>query len=141
MALKEADTAMSEGEVPVGAILLGAQGEILARGHNRCVSSSDPSAHAEVLALREGGRALKNYRVGGAVLVVTLEPCMMCAGALVHSRIAGVVYGARDPKAGAVESCMDGLDQYFHNHRPWHMGGIMEGECSALLQDFFAKQR
>lgn len=141
LALKEAEKARAASEVPVGALVAGADGRILARGHNLCVTSSDPSAHAEIAVLREAGTAAGNYRLGGAFLVVTLEPCMMCAGALVHARLAGVVYGARDHRAGAVESCLDGLDQYFHNHRPWHLGGILEEECAALLKDFFLDAR
>lgn len=141
LALEEARAARAAGEVPVGALLVGADGEILARAHNRCIGENDPCAHAEIAALRAAGAAAANYRLGGSFLVVTLEPCMMCAGALVHARLAGVVYGARDAKAGAVESRMDGLDQYFHNHRPWHLGGILEEECAALLKDFFVAAR
>lgn len=141
LALDEAKKAKSAGEVPVGALLVGADGKILARAHNSCIALHDPSAHAELQAMRLAGREAKNYRLGGSFLVVTLEPCMMCAGAIVHARLSGLVYGARDAKAGAVESCMDGLDEYFHNHRPWHMGGILEAECSSLLKDFFAGER
>lgn len=141
LALDEAEKADAAGEVPVGALLVGSGGEVLAAGHNLCVTASDPSAHAEIVVLRKAGAATGNYRLGGAFLAVTLEPCMMCAGALVHARLAGVVYGARDPRAGAVESCLDGLAQYFHNHRPWHLGGILEKECAARLKDFFVSSR
>lgn len=141
LALEEAEKARAAGEVPVGALVIGADGEIMARGHNLCLALSDPTAHAELMALRAAGEAAGNYRLGGSFLVVTLEPCMMCAGAAVHARLAGVVYGARDPKAGAVESCLDGLEQYFHNHRPWHLGGVLEAECTAPLKDFFAGSR
>lgn len=141
LALEEAALARQSGEVPVGALLLGKNGDILARGHNQCIGFSDPCAHAEVVALRNAGQLMHNYRLGGSILVVTLEPCLMCTGALIQARVEGVVYGARDPKAGTVESCLDGFEQYFHNHRPWHLGGILEAECAALLQDFFADQR
>lgn len=141
LALAEAEKARAAGEIPVGALVVGAGGEVLSAGHNLCITLSDPSAHAEIVVLSEAGAATKNYRLGGAFLVVTLEPCLMCAGAAVHARLAGVVYGARDPKAGAVESCLEGLDQYFHNHRPWHLGGILEEECAAVLQEFFLSSR
>lgn len=141
LALEEAKKAEEAGEVPVGALVVGPDGKLLSRAHNMCITSSDPSAHAEVEAMRLAGRETGNYRLGGAFLVVTLEPCMMCAGAAVHARLAGVVYGARDSRAGAVESCLDGLDEYFHNHRPWHLGGILEDECAALLKEFFITAR
>lgn len=141
LAIEEAKKSQHSGEVPVGALLLAHDGKILARAHNRCIAGCDPTAHAEIMAMRLAGAAAANYRLGGSYLVVTLEPCMMCAGALVHARIEGVVYGARDKKAGAIESCMDGLEQYFHNHRPWHLGGILEDECAALLSGFFEEQR
>ncbi|MDL2307587.1 tRNA adenosine(34) deaminase TadA [Desulfovibrio sp. OttesenSCG-928-C06] len=140
-ALAEAHKALESAEVPVGAVVVDAQGQIIGRGHNSPVTANDPSGHAEINAMREAAQSLGNYRLGGAYLVVTLEPCLMCAGAAVHSRLAGVVYGARDPKAGAVESCLAALDLPFHNHQPWHMGGIMEKECAALLSDFFAERR
>ena len=136
-ALEEAHKGQALGEVPVGAVLVGGDGRILATAHNEPVALHDPTAHAEVLALRRGGQALGNYRLNNAVLVVTLEPCLMCAGALVHSRVAGVVFGAADPRAGAVISCCDGLAQPFLNHRVWHMGGVRSEACAALLLDFF----
>lgn len=137
MALDEARKGQGLGEVPVGAVLVGGDGRILARAHNEPVALHDPTAHAEVLALRRGGQALGNYRLKDAVLVVTLEPCLMCTGALVHSRVAGVVFGAADVRAGAVVSCCDGLAHAFLNHRVWHMGGVRSEECAALLLDFF----
>ena len=133
--------AAREDEVPVGAVLVAADGRLLARAHNRPVALHDPTAHAEILALRAAGAASGNYRLGGGVLVVTLEPCAMCAAALVHARLAGVVYGAADRLAGAVTSCTETLDQPFFNHRVWHMGGVLARESVDLLQDFFAGRR
>ena len=141
LALDEARQAAREDEVPVGAVLVAADGRLLARAHNRPVALHDPTAHAEVLALRAAGAALGNYRLGGCVLVVTLEPCAMCAAALVHARLAGVVYGAADHLAGAVSSCAELLDAPFFNHRVWHMGGICSAACAAALRDFFALRR
>ena len=130
LALDKARQAAREDEVPVGAVLVAADGRLLARAHNRPVALHDPTAHAEILALRAAGAASGNYRLGGGVLVVTLEPCAMCAAALVHARLAGVVYGATET-----------LDQPFFNHRVWHMGGVLARESVALLQDFFAGRR
>jgi tRNA(adenine34) deaminase len=141
LALSEARKAEADGEVPVGAVVVGASGEILSTAHNRCIALSDPSAHAELLALRGAGEALANYRLEDTVLVCTLEPCLMCCGALVHARVRGLVYGAADERAGAVSSQLDGLDQPFHNHRPWHMPGILACESAELLRVFFEKKR
>lgn len=140
-ALLLARVAQTLAEVPVGAVLVSAQGDIIGRGHNRPVALHDPTAHAEIMALRDAGERMENYRLEDAVLVVTLEPCLMCVGALAHARVAGVVYGAADIRAGAVDSCLDGFDQPFLNHAVWHMGGICEEECAALLQDFFSERR
>ena len=140
-AIVVARQALLQGEVPVGALVVDPTGTILATGHNQPVALSDPSAHAEIMAMRAAGAALGNYRLEGCVLVVTLEPCLMCTGAIVHARLAGVLYGAADNKAGAVESCFSGLDLPFHNHRVWHMGGIAAPECASLLQNFFQKNR
>ncbi len=138
MALEEAHKASSlHDEVPVGAVLVSAQGEILARAHNACIHKHDPTAHAEILALRQAGKKIENYRLKGTVLVVTLEPCLMCAGALVHARIDGLVYGAQDLKAGAISSCCDSLEQPFLNHKVWHMGGVKSEKCAELLKTFF----
>lgn len=139
LALEEARRAAYNDEVPVGALVVGADGRFLSRAGNAPVRLHDPVAHAEIRALRQAGQTLGNYRLGGAVLVVTLEPCLMCVGALVHSRVAGVVYGAADARAGAVISCCEGLDQGFHNHRVWHMGGVRAQECAALLREFFIR--
>ena len=141
LALTEARRGLALGEVPVGAVLVAADGQILARAHNEPVRLHDPTAHAEILALRRGGEALGNYRLNTTVLVVTLEPCLMCVGALAHSRVAGVVYGAADAQAGAVMSRCEGLDNPFLNHKVWHMGGICAEQCAALLTEFFARGR
>ena len=141
LALAQARMAATEGEVPVGAVLAGPDGRILAQCRNAPVALCDPTAHAEILALRAAGAALGNYRLNGCVLVVTLEPCAMCAAALVHARLAGVVYGAADDLAGAVISRAEYLDAPFCNHRVWHMGGVRAGASAALLRDFFAGKR
>lgn len=139
LALDEARAALVAGEVPIGAVLVGPDGRILARCHNRPIALHDPTAHAEVLALRAAGAALGNYRLSGCILVVTLEPCAMCAAALRHARLAGLVYGAADPLAGAVTSCAEYLDMV--GQGPWHMGGVLAEPCAALLQDFFQQRR
>lgn len=141
LALAEADKASAAGEVPVGAVVVDAAGAVIGRGHNAPVARHDPTAHAEIAALREASSRTENYRLNGCVLAVTLEPCLMCVGAIVHARISGVVFGARDPKAGAVSSQLDGFDLGLHNHTPWQAGGILESECAALLQAFFASRR
>lgn len=140
-ALAEARSARDEGEVPVGAVLLSGHGDVLARAGNAVERLGDPTAHAEVLALRRACRKAGNHRLEGAVLAVTLEPCLMCAGALVHARLAGVVFGAADKSAGAVTSCLEAFDEPFLNHRVWHMGGVREAECAVLLRDFFLAKR
>ena|SRR5437588_9422712 len=139
-ALAEADLAREAGEVPVGAIVV-LEGKIIARGRNAVIGSSDPTAHAEIVALREAARAVGNYRLNGAVLYSTIEPCAMCAGALVHARIARLVYGARDPKAGAVETHFGICTTDSLNHQVSVEGGILEGECSRVLQSFFRDRR
>lgn len=127
-------------EVPVGAVLV-ANGEIVGEGWNRSVSGNDPSAHAEVLALRDAGQKLGNYRFPGATLYVTLEPCTMCSGALVHARVARVVYGADDPKTGAAGSVFDTLISEKHNHRISVAGGLRAEEAAELLRTFFRLRR
>ena len=140
-ALIEAELAALEGEVPVGAVLVGPHGDILARGHNRPAKLNDPTGHAEILVLREAGSRAGNYRLPGHVLYVTLEPCVMCVGALVHARVAMVVYGAQDPRAGALESVYQiGTDGRL-NHRFQVVGGVMAEESRALLQAFFQGRR
>ncbi len=129
------------GEVPVGALLVNMQGDIIAKAHNEPISSNDPTAHAEILVLRRAAILQKNYRLQNTILIVTLEPCLMCTGAIVHARLDGVVYGAYDKKSGAVSSCLHGLDLPLLNHQTWHMGGILEQECSSLLDSFFKTKR
>ncbi len=140
-ALIEAELAAIEGEVPVGAVLVGPDGDILARGHNGPAKLHDPTGHAEILVLREAGSRVGNYRLPGHVLYVTLEPCVMCVGALVHARVAMVVYGAQDPKAGALESVYQiGTDGRL-NHCFQVVAGVMAEESRALLQAFFQGRR
>jgi tRNA(adenine34) deaminase len=141
LALDQAFLAGQAGEVPVGAVVLSRQGEVLARAGNAAVSTHDPTAHAEILALRRAGEAAGNYRLDGAILAVTLEPCLMCLGAMVHARIGGLVYGARDPKAGAVASCLRGLDLDFLNHRFPVLDGVLADDCAGALKRFFLGRR
>ena len=141
LALEEAVAAARLGEVPVGALVVDADGRIIGRGHNAPVSQADPTAHAEIAALRQAAKATGNYRLCGCTLVVTLEPCLMCLGAMTHARVAGLVYGAADARAGAVVSRMDGLELPFLRHAIWHAGEILADECAALLTDFFSKLR
>lgn len=141
LALREAARAARAGEVPVGAVLVDAGGEVIARGHNRPIVGRDPTAHAEVVTLRRAARRLGNYRLPGTTLYVTVEPCAMCAGALVLARVARVVFGALDPKGGAARSLYRILDDPRLNHRVEVVGGILEAECAALLRDFFRSRR
>lgn len=140
-ALDAAEVAAGIYEVPVGAVLISPEGELLAKSCNAPISSADPTAHAEIRCLRQACKAVDNYRLPGAILAVTLEPCLMCAGALVHARVAGVVYGASDPKSGALHSRLRVHDLDFLNHRFWIKGGVSEEECSAILQRFFQQRR
>jgi tRNA(adenine34) deaminase len=145
-AIAEAQRAAAEGEVPVGALVVGrrtagADDLIVAAAHNRPIALNDPTAHAEMLALRQAAAALGAYRLAGAALFVTLEPCVMCVGAMVHARIAELYFGARDEKAGALGSVYDiGRDGRL-NHRIEVYGGLLEPECAALLRDFFRSRR
>ncbi|WP_330452920.1 MULTISPECIES: tRNA adenosine(34) deaminase TadA [unclassified Streptomyces] len=136
-ALAEADRAAATGDVPVGAVVLGPDGALLAAGHNEREATGDPTAHAEVLALRRAAAALGEWRLSGCTLVVTLEPCTMCAGALVQSRVDRVVYGARDEKAGATGSLWDVVRDRRLNHRPEVVAGVLEADCAAPLTAFF----
>jgi tRNA(adenine34) deaminase len=140
-ALACAREAQAAGEVPVGAVIADATGAVVARAANAPIARHDATAHAEMLALRAAGRALGNYRLPGCVLYVTLEPCAMCVGALVHARVARVVYGAADPKAGACGSVFDLAASAKMNHRIEVTGGVLAEECSALLKRFFAARR
>ena len=140
MALEEAGKAGSAGEVPVGAVVV-LEGEVIGRGHNRSVSDHDPTAHAEMNALRNAAMRLGNYRLQGAELYVTLEPCIMCAGALLHARIARLVYAAPDPRYGAAGSALNLLDSPFANHRTRVVSGVLRREAAALLDEFFAERR
>lgn len=128
------------GEVPVGAVVV-RDGVIVGQGFNAPISRHDPSAHAEIMALRDAAQRLGNYRLVGCELFVTLEPCLMCAGAIMHARIARVVYGASDPKAGACGSVLDAFGELRLNHHAVVQGGVMAGECGLLLSDFFALRR
>jgi tRNA(adenine34) deaminase len=139
-ALVEARRGFVAGEVPVGALVV-VDGAVVARAHNEPVALADPTAHAEVLALREAARKLGNYRLVGAALFATVEPCPMCCGAALHARVARVVYGARDPKAGAVESLYRLLDDARMNHRVAATGGVLADESAALLREFFETRR
>ena len=140
LALREAERALVHGDVPVGAVLVAA-GEVIGTGRNERELRQDPTAHAELLALREAARHLGNWRVLDSVLYVTLEPCAMCAGAIVLGRVTRVVFGAADPKAGAAGSVLDVLGERRFNHRPLVAGGLLRDECAALLTDFFVARR
>lgn len=140
-ALAAARAAGAAGDVPVGAVVLGRDGAVLAAAGNRRERDADPTAHAEVLALRAAARALGRWRLDDCTLVVTLEPCTMCAGALVAARIGTLVFGAFDPRAGAVASLFDVVRDPRLNHRPQVVSGIMAGPCSAVLDGFFADRR
>lgn len=140
MALELARQAAALGEVPVGAIVV-RDGEVIGRGFNRPIGGHDPSAHAEIAALRDAGQQVGNYRLPGATLYVTLEPCTMCIGAMFHARIARVVFGARDPKTGAAGSVLDLFAESRLNHHASVEGGLLATECGALLSSFFAARR
>jgi tRNA(adenine34) deaminase len=140
-ALDEARLALASGDVPVGAVLMSATGEVVGRGHNRRETEADPTAHAEVSALRAAAKALGSWRLDGCTLVVTLEPCTMCAGALVLARVDRLVFGAYDEKAGAVGSLWDVVRDRRLNHRPEVIQGVLADESSALLREFFEQHR
>jgi len=140
VALDEARAAADAGEVPVGAILV-KDGEILAHGNNRTIRDCDPTAHAEIIALRKAARAGNNYRLMGTTLYVTIEPCAMCAGAIIQARVSRVVYGADDPKGGALRSCFEVLSHAKLNHQVEMTPGVMAAECATILQTFFTARR
>lgn len=141
-AIEQAKKAATRGEVPIGAVLVDLEsGELLSAGYNQPISSSDPTAHAEIVVLRQASNRRKNYRLAATALYVTVEPCTMCVGALMHARISLLVFGAREPKAGVVVSQKQLLEESFYNHRLNYLEGIMAEECGALLTDFFEKKR
>lgn len=139
-ALLLAKRAWEEGEVPVGAVLVH-QGQIIGEGWNRLIGHHDPTAHAEIMALRQGGRTIENYRLLDSTLYVTLEPCAMCAGAMVHGRIGRLVFGARDEKTGAAGSLLDVIGHPGMNHQITVTEGVLAAECAAMLSDFFRQRR
>jgi tRNA(adenine34) deaminase len=139
-ALDEARRALDLGEVPVGAVVV-VSGEIIARACNQPIAAMDPTAHAEVLALRAAAASVGNYRLTDAVLYVTIEPCLMCVGALVHARVREVVFGAAEPKTGALVSAVRGVELPGLNHRFAVTGGVLENECRGLMQEFFRERR
>ncbi len=138
-ALAQAREALRAGEVPIGAVVVGAGG-VIAEGFNQPIRASDPTAHAEIVALRRAGQSAGNYRLTGSALYVTVEPCLMCVGAIVHARVATLVYGADDPKAGGVRSVLR-IDDLSLNHRVEVVRGVLEEECRALMVDFFRSRR
>jgi len=140
VALEEAAAAGANGEVPIGAALV-LEGKIIARSGNRTIRDNDPTAHAEIVALREAARVVGNYRLTGAVLYVTLEPCIMCAGAMIQARIARVVYGADDPKGGAARSCFSVFSDPQLNHRVEYTPEVLAADSASLLQSFFSARR
>ena len=139
-ALEEARRARDAGEVPIGAVVA-VDGDIVGRGFNQPISSGDPTAHAEIVAIREAARRVGNYRLTGATLCVTIEPCLMCVGALVHARIGTLVFGAAEPKTGAITSTVHGGELPGHNHRFAVVSGVREQECRQLMQEFFRARR
>jgi len=140
MALAEARNADRVGEVPVGAVIV-VEGSVIARAFNQPISANDPTAHAEMVALREAARVAGNYRLSAATMYCTLEPCMMCAGAMIHARLARLVFGALDPKAGSAGSIYNVLSDPRLNHRVEVVPGVRQAECSVLLRDFFSRRR
>jgi tRNA(adenine34) deaminase len=140
MALEEARAAAELGEVPVGAVIVQEE-RVIARGANRTITDCDPTAHAEIVALRAAARQVGNYRLPGATMYVTVEPCAMCAGALIQARVARVVYGCAEPKGGAARSCFAIFDHPAVNHRTEVTSGVLQEECVAVLQDFFSSRR
>ena len=140
LALREASRALEHEDVPIGAVVV-KDGEVIGTGHNEREVRADPTAHAEMIALREASRALSSWRLTDAVLYITLEPCAMCAGAIVLARVSRVVFGATDPKAGAAGSVLDVLGEPRLNHRPQVAGGLLADECGELLSAFFAARR
>ncbi|SOB57205.1 tRNA-specific adenosine deaminase [Pseudodesulfovibrio profundus] len=141
VAFSEACKAAKTGETPVGAALFTRTGTLIAKAHNRPIGLNDPTAHAEILCLRQASEVMGNYRLNDTIMAVTLEPCLMCTGALIHARVGGIVMGALDSRAGAIISNLNGHDLSFTNHRMWYIEGVMEEECSSLLKRFFLEKR
>ena len=141
LALSQARHAWDLGEIPVGAVIVNADKEIVSVGCNRTIIDNDPCAHAEIVALRNAGKVLDTYRLTDLTMYVTLEPCCMCSGALIHARLKRLVYGAKDPKTGACGSVFDGLIDSRHNHKIDVEGGVLESECFELLKSFFKMRR
>ncbi len=141
LALAQAALAEQLGEVPVGAVVVGADGAVIATGFNRTITDHDPTAHAEIVALRRAALALENYRLPGATVYVTLEPCVMCLGAMLHARLARVVFGASDPKTGACGSVINLVDEHRLNHQTVVSGGVLELACGDILRTFFRRRR
>lgn len=141
LALEQAELARAAGEVPVGAIVVDADGKVIGSGFNQPIGTHDPSSHAEIKALRDAAQRIGNYRLPGCSLFVTLEPCVMCVGAILHARIARVVYGATDPKTGAAHSVLRLFDEGQINHQTRIEGGMLAETCANLLRDFFAERR
>lgn len=140
LALEEARSAAAAGEVPVGAVLV-REGKVIARAGNRTIRDCDPTSHAEIVALREAAGALRNYRLAGTTMYVTIEPCSMCAGAIVQARVPRVVYGCDDPKGGAVRSCFEIFSHPRLNHQVEVTAGVLADECAGVIQSFFAERR
>jgi tRNA(adenine34) deaminase len=141
LALKQAQLAAEQGEVPVGAVLVDEDNQLLASGHNQPISSHDPTAHAEIVTLRRAAEKLNNYRLINSTLYVTLEPCVMCVGAMIHARVKRLVYGAVEYKTGAIESACQLLETTRFNHRIEVSSGVLQEQCAAILSDFFAQRR
>ena len=139
-ALALAEQARQQGEVPVGAVVV-LDGQVIGEGFNQPISATDPTAHAEIVALRDAARRIGNYRLTGAEVYVTIEPCQMCVGAMIHARIARVIYGTPEPRAGAIESAMRAHEHPALNHRMEALGGVLEEDCRAVMQSFFAGRR
>ncbi|WP_031491170.1 tRNA adenosine(34) deaminase TadA [Succinivibrio dextrinosolvens] len=141
LAIEMAKEAYKIGEVPVGCVIADEEGNVISTGYNRSITDNDPSAHAEMVAIRNAGEVLKNYRMPGLSLYVTLEPCCMCSGAIIHARFSKVYYGASDLKTGACGSVFDVISDPRHNHRVECIGGVLADECSKMLSDFFKERR
>ena len=140
IAISEANLAINEGEIPVGAVIV-QNGKLIAKAHNQPILNHDPTAHAEVEVLRKAGKKLKNYRLSRSTLYVSLEPCAMCLGAIMHARVERVVFGASDPKSGVCGSCINLSKEKIFNHEISVLGGVLEDECRKILQKFFKERR